>query len=87
MTSVLLQHRRFNQYVCSRQITNASCSTNGNGPGPIRNRGRGAVRAAQKEPRKPKNTPKTAAELDQELDSFMKDDAVAPAVQDVEMAA
>jgi hypothetical protein len=63
------------------------CSTSGNGPGPIRNKGRGAVRAAPKEHRKPKNTPKTAAELDQELDSFMKDDAAAPITEDVEMTA
>lgn len=69
------------------RLANVLCSTNGNGPGPIRNKGRGVIRTAPKEPRKPKNTPKTAAELDQELDSFMKDDAVAPSAEDVEMAA
>ncbi|KAI0687673.1 hypothetical protein BC835DRAFT_1376188 [Cytidiella melzeri] len=64
-------------------------SVSSNGVGPIRNKGHGVARTNAKEPRKPKNAPKTAAELDMELDSFMKDDSkpVAASFEDVDMAA
>ncbi|KAI0346142.1 hypothetical protein BDW22DRAFT_1352145 [Trametopsis cervina] len=63
-----------------------------NGAGPIRNKNRGgAARPAPREPKKSKNTPKSAADLDMELDAFMKDDepkaAAAAPTEDVEMAA
>ncbi|KAI0090132.1 hypothetical protein BDY19DRAFT_938639 [Irpex rosettiformis] len=55
------------------------------GAGPIRNKGHGGARPA-KEPKKPKNTPKTAEELDMELDAFMKDDSKPATVQPVQAA-
>ncbi|KAJ7717643.1 hypothetical protein DFH07DRAFT_1012501 [Mycena maculata] len=60
------------------------------GIGPIRTRGRGGGRAAA--PRPAPKKPKTAEELDKELDAFMVDEAPAPVpaptapAQDVEMA-
>ena len=75
-------------------LLNSLCYCRNNGVGPIRSKPRGG-KPAPKE-KKAKATPKSAEELDMELDAFMKDD-VAPAAaapgstsaptEDVEMKA
>ena len=71
--------------LCALSYFSCYCSRS-NGAGPIRSKQRGKPAPREK---KVKQTPKSAEELDKELDAFMKDDtAPGPAqTEDVEMKA
>ena len=71
-------------YVSSRMFRKRLCSQRHTlhlirqgGVGPVRTKARGGAASARAPARKEREKPKTAEELDQELDAFMKDEITA----------
>ena len=57
------------------------------GVGPVRTKARGGAASARAPARKEREKPKTAEELDKELDAFMKDDITAASKPETSAAA